>query len=223
MGLGGYYLGDRAGHIQQDGFYATYSYIAQLEGVKLSFGLSTGIQSYAVDGTKLNLNESGDQVLSEGLQRSWVPDGSFGLMFYTDRLRAGFSINQLYGAQLNFFNSGNVGTASLTQHFNIHASYLLGDKELDWTFNPYLLLKYVAPTPLQFDLGAQVIYRNNIWAGASYRSGESVSILFGMLFRDNITFGYSYDIITSDISVRARQSHEILLGIRFQRALPKKQ
>ncbi len=223
MGIGGYYMNDRAGHIQQNGLYGTYSYIAQLEGVKLSFGLSVGIQSYTVDGTKLNLNESGDQVLSSGLQRSWVPDGTFGMMFYNDRLRVGFSINQLFGSSLTFFRDGNVATGNLTQHFNLHGSYLLGQEESDLNFVPYLLLKYVSPTPMQFDVGAQAIYKKNYWLGAAYRSDDAVSIMFGLLFRNNLSFGYSYDVITSDISARARTTHEIVLGIRFQRALPKKE
>ena len=223
MGLGGYFMSDRAGHITQNGMYFTYSYIASLQNdVKLSFGLSAGLQAYGVDGTKLNLNESGDQVLSNGLQTSYLPDGAFGLMFYTDRLRTGFSVNQLFGSKYSFFNAGNTGTAGLTQHMNFHISYLLGDKESEFTFMPYGLLKYVSPAPAQFDLGVQAIYKNNLWLGGAIRSDESFSILFGFLFRDNLTFGYSYDIITSDISIRARQTHEIVLGIRLQRALPKK-
>lgn len=222
MGLGGYFMSDRAGHVRQQGLYFSYSYIAKLQGVNLSFGLSAGVQSYSVDGTKLVLNETGDQVLSNGLQTSWVPDGTFGMMFYTDRLRAGFSINQLFGTKLNFFKAGNIGETALNQHFNIHGSYLLGDKEGTFTYQPYFLLKYISPTPLQFDIGAQVIYQNRLWLGAAYRSEEAISILFGLTFRDNLTFGYSYDIITSEISIRARQTHEIVLGIKMQRALPKK-
>lgn len=222
MGLGGYFFSDRAGHIKQQGMYFTYSYIAKLEGVKLSFGLSAGIQSYGLDGTKLNLNETGDQVLSNGLQTSWVPDGSFGMMFYTDRLKAGFSVNQLYGSKLNFFKAGNEGTGNLTQHFNIHVSYLIGDQEGQFTYKPYFLMKYVGPTPPQFDIGAQIIYQNNLWLGGAYRTDEAISVLFGFVFRDNLTFGYSYDIITSDISIRAKQTHELVLGIKLQRALPKK-
>lgn len=223
MGLGGYFLNDIAGHIKQQGMYLTYSYIATLAGgVKLSFGLSSGIQAYGVDGTKLNLNETGDQVLSSGLQTSYVPDGTFGMMFYTERLKAGFSINQIYGSDLRFFKSGNEGSAGLDQHFNIHTSYLIGDKEGEFTFLPYMLLKYVSPVPVQFDAGLQVIYKNNLWLGGSFRSNESISVLFGFILRDNLTFGYSYDIITSDISARAQQSHELVLGIKMQRALPKK-
>jgi type IX secretion system PorP/SprF family membrane protein len=223
MGLGGYYLNDIAGHIKQQGLYFTYSYIASLAGdVKLSFGLTSGIQAYGVDGTKLYLNETGDQVLSNGLQTSWVPDGTFGMMFYTDRLRTGFSISQLYGSQLNFFKAGNEGTSKLSQHYNLHVSYLLGSDENALNFQPYLLMKYINPTPAQFDVGVQAIYNKNLWLGASYRTNESFSLLFGFLFRDNLTFGYSYDFITSDIGIRAKQTHEVVLGIKMKRALPKK-
>lgn len=223
MGLGGYFVNDVAGHVKQQGFYLSYSYIAQLSGgVKLSFGLSSGLQSYGVDGTKLRLNEGGDQILSSGLQTSWVPDGSFGLMFYTDRLRTGFSINQIYGSKLTFFSDGNEGTARLHRHFNIHGSYLIGNSDAAFNFTPYFLVKYQSPLPAQFDLGLQLIYMDNVWLGTAYRSGESYAVFAGCLIRENIVFGYSYDIITSDIGLRARQSHEILLGLRLQRSLPPK-
>ena len=223
MGIGGYFVNDIAGHVYSRSGYLTYSYIASLSGgVKMSFGLSAGISGWTLDGTKLNLNNSGDQVLSNGLQTSYVPDGSFGIYLYSKRLTLGFSINQLFGAKLDFFADGNEGTAKLKQHYNIHTSYRIGDDEGQFSYTPYLLLKYVGPTPMQFDLGVKAEYNKKVWLGAAYRSQEAFSILFGVLFRDNLSFGYSYDIVTSGVNVRSKTSHEIMLGIKLHRALPDK-
>ena len=223
MGIGGYLVNDIAGHIYQRSGYLSYSYIAKLSGgVNMSFGLSAGLSGWTLDGTKLNLNESGDQVLSNGIQSSYVPDGSFGYYIYSKRLSLGFSVNQLFGTKLKFFEDGNVGTARLKQHFNVHASYLIGNLENKFTFTPYLLVKYVNPTPAQFDIGLKAEFKKVLWLGASYRSNEAYSALLGFTIRDNLVMGYSYDFITSDVSVRARASHEIMLGIKLQRALPDK-
>lgn len=223
MGLGGYFVNDVAGHIAQRGGYLTYSYIATLAGgVKISFGLSGGLTGWTLDGTKLNLNESGDQILSNGIQTAYVPDGSFGMYLYSNRLTLGFSVNQLFGTKLTFFSDGNEGKARLKQHYNIHSSYRIGSDEAQFSFTPYVLLKYVGPSPMQFDAGLKAEYNKALWLGAAYRSQEAISILFGFLFRDNLSFGYSYDVITSGVSIRAKTTHEIMLGIKLQRALPAK-
>ena len=226
MGLGAYFLNDRAGHIYQQSGFLSYSYIAKLSGgVNMSFGLSAGITGWTLDGSKLNMNETGDQVLSNQLQSAYVPDGSFGWMLYSKSLRAGFSVNQIFGMfgnKLEFFDDGNVGTAKLEPHINFHVSYEIGNDESQFLFTPYMLLKYVEPTPMQFDIGIKAEYKKTIWLGATYRSKEAFSVLLGLRFRDNISFGYSYDVITSDISIRSKATHEIMLGIRLQRSLPKK-
>lgn len=224
MGIGAYFVNDRAGHIYQQSGFLSYSYIAKLSGgVNISFGLSAGVTGWTLDGSKLNMNETGDQVLSNQTQSAYVPDGSFGIMLYSKRLTLGFSVNQIFGSRLEFFDEGNVGEAKLQPHSNFHVSYLLGSDDAEFSFTPYLLVKVVSPTPAQIDIGMKAEFKKRVWLGAAYRTDEAVSILLGILFRDNISFGYSYDVITSDISVQGKTTHEILLGIKLHRALPKKQ
>ena len=110
----------------------------------------------------------------------------------------------------------------MVQHYNAHVSYELGSDESNFKFTPYFLLKFASPTPPQFDVGVKAEFKKSVWLGATYRSEEAVSLLLGVMIRDNIYFGYSYDIITSDINIRAQASHEIMLGIKLQRALPPK-
>ena len=223
MGIGGYFINDIAGHFYQRAAYLSYSYIAKLSGgVNMSFGISAGLSGWTLDGTKLNLNQSGDQVLSGGLQTSYVPDGSFGYYIYSKRLTFGFSINQLYGSKLNFFKDGNIGTARLKQHFNVHGSYRLGSDDNKLSLTPYFLVKYVNPIPAQFDVGLKAEYMKVIWLGASFRSNEAYTVLLGFTVRDNLVFGYSYDFITSNVNIRANATHEIMLGLKLHRALPDK-
>lgn len=224
MGIGGFFINDIAGHIYQKKGGLTYSYIISMtDGVKLSLGLSAGLLSFTVDGTKLNLGETGDQVLSNYSQTYYGPDGAFGFLLYSKRLRLGASINQLFGNKLSFFKDGNVGSAKLDRHYQIHGSYLIGQEDATMTFSPYLLLKYVTPTPLQFDIGVKAEYKKILWLGATYRSQEAISLLLGGTIRDNLIFGYSYDFVVSDINPSSGGSHEILLALKLRRALPPKQ
>ena len=223
MGLGAYAMNDRAGHIYQQSGYLTYSYILKMnDGMRLSFGLSAGITSWSLDGSKLNLNDNGDQVLSSGVQTATVPDGSFGVLLKSKRLDLGISVTQLFQSRLVFFENGNEGTARLEPHLNLHTSYDIGSEESEWHFIPYILIKGSNPSQVQIDLGMKAEFKKLIWIGASYRSGEAFSGLLGLTFRDNISFGYSYDFVTSEIASQTTGSHEIMLGIKLQRSLPKK-
>jgi type IX secretion system PorP/SprF family membrane protein len=84
------------------------------------------------------------------------------------------------------------------------------------------LVKYVEPTPVQFELSARATYNKAIWLGGSYRMNDAIAVLVGYNYLDNISFGYSYDILTSGLNKYSSGSHEIMVGIRFMRSLPKK-
>jgi hypothetical protein len=67
------------------------------------------------------------------------------------------------------------------------------------------------------DLGARVIYKDELWAGLTYRSRDAVCFLLGYMFKNYLMVGYSYDFTTSNVRKYSSGSHEIMLGIRFSR------
>ncbi|HNV95468.1 MAG TPA: type IX secretion system membrane protein PorP/SprF, partial [Bacteroidales bacterium] len=87
----------------------------------------------------------------------------------------------------------------------------------DFSVEPMLMLKFVAPAPIQADINARVIYRDMIWAGFGYRTKDAASILVGYNYQDQLIFGYSYDMTFTDLRKYSSGTHELMIGARFNK------
>ena len=79
-------------------------------------------------------------------------------------------------------------------------------------------MRYVSNVPLQLEVGSTVTWKSMAWAGFSYRTGDALSMLLGYTYQDYISFGYSYDFTTSNLSTYSGGSHELLFRILFKRS-----
>lgn len=227
MGVGGYLFTDIAGATRRIGFSGSYAYHIKLnEEIKLSLALSAGVVQFAVDATKLTLENSGDYVFANGYQSKLVPD--LGTSFYlyskpkdngTGNWWFGGYVPQIFPAKLNLFNTPPP-TGALATHFYFMGGYKMFLTD-EFALEPSMLIKIVAPAPIQIDLGARVFYKNKIWVGATYRTKDAISAMVGYTYKDNLTLGYSYDITTSRLKSYTNGTHELIIGLRFKApALP---
>jgi type IX secretion system PorP/SprF family membrane protein len=217
MGVGGQLFTDIVGPTRRTGFYLSYAYHAPLtEKLKLSFGLSAGILQFLVDGQKINLHDPGDLILTNSLQSTLRPDFSAGFMLYNERFWVGASCLQIQENKLKFFDYMSGTTSVLTRHFYGMLGYRqpLGD---DFILEPSALLKYVKPAPFQFDAGLRLIYKEKVWLGASYRNRDALVGYLGYVFRENLQLGYSYDFTTTNLGNYSTGTHELTIGIRFNK------
>lgn len=73
----------------------------------------------------------------------------------------------------------------------------------------------------QFDVNMNVEWNNFVWAGASYRSIDAVSVMAGVNTEvpglpGTIRAGYSYDITTSRLIQGSAGSHEVFVQYCFK-------
>ena len=122
---------------------------------------------------------------------------------------------QLYQAPIALY-AGAGSKSKLVSQFNLNGAYKF-DIDDDFKVEPSFLLKYEIPAPPKLDLGARVIYQEQIWIGASYRHRDAVSVLIGYLYKNYLLIGYSYDFSTTNIKKYSSGTHEIMLGIRFSK------
>lgn len=217
MGVGGQLFTDIVGPTRRTGFNLSYAYHAPLnDKIKLSFGLSAGLTQFMVDGQKINLHDAGDLIITNALQSVLTPDFSAGIYLYSDRFWLGASAMQIQGNKLKFFDYMSNTTSIMTRHFYGMLGYRqpLGD---DFVLEPSALLKFASPAPFQFDLGLRAIYKEKFWLGASYRNRDAIAIYTGYVFRENLMLGYSYDLTITNLGNYSTGTHELVIGIKFNR------
>jgi len=82
-------------------------------------------------------------------------------------------------------------------------------------FKPNFLFKYIDNRPVEFDINANFLFDEVLWAGLSYKSSRQVALLTQFQITDQIQFGYSYTISAGHIRTVELGSHEIMLNYRF--------
>ncbi len=169
---------------------------------------------FKIDGSKVTLKEQGDPAMSNGVMSVITPDATFGTYFYSKNLYVGVSVPQLIGNKLKFFDNVDPAKSRLARHLLVQAGYTfhLGD---NWTVQPSLLLKYVAPVPMQIDIGLKIGYRDIVWVGSAFRTKDAVSVMAGFNIGKNLILGYAYDFNTSSLRNYSNGSHEVMIGARF--------
>jgi len=215
MGIGGYMFADVTGPTQRNGVSFSYAYHLNLtSNLKLSMAINAGILQYTVDGTEIIFENSNDDVFSSAKEDNVLPDAGFSFYLYAPNYFFGASAPQLIQNQLDFKKSVRDPSGRLTNHYFITGGYTY-DLNSAFQIEPSFLLKYVDPIPLQYEFTLRGLYRESYWVGASYRKSDAIGILVGFTLQSNLSFGYSYDIIQSDIQNYSTGTHEIVLSIKF--------
>jgi type IX secretion system PorP/SprF family membrane protein len=215
MGVGGQLFTDIVGPTRRTGFYASYAYHVPLsEKLHLSFGLSAGVLQFLVDAQKITLHDPGDLTLTNSLQSVLTPDFGAGTYLYSDRFWVGVSAMQLQQNKLRFFDYMSDTKSVMNRHFYATAGYRF-PVGTDFVIEPSVLLKYVAPVPLQFDVGARAIYKEKFWLGASFRNRDALVAYTGFIYRENLIFGYAYDYSITNLRNYSSGTHELVIGVRF--------
>jgi len=217
MGFGGYVFNDVTGPTSRTGLYGSYAYNVKInEQLKFSSGLSLGLLQYKLDGSKIILHDQIDQSLSNGMYIDYMPDANLGLYVYSQNYSVGFSINQLFNNNINFKEVEQLGINKIKSHFLLNGSYLYNISN-DFDIEPTLLLKFVSPAPIQAEIDIKASYKKMVWLGLSYRTKDAFAVMAGYLYKEQLMFGYSYDITTTNLKNYSSGTHELMLGVLFNK------
>jgi type IX secretion system PorP/SprF family membrane protein len=222
VGLGGYVFNDRNGIISRTGVLAAYAYHLEMGKTGLypnylSFGLAGTVYQYAIDlNGNLLLNNPDDEFLNNYDRVVYIPDFNFGVSYITSKYYVGFAMNSLSRGSLLFANSGDNKRTELG-HFFLTGGMKIGLPENpEWELEPSVLLKSsdMFFKAFQMDLTTRVYYKNDYWAGISYRTNDAIAILFGLKY-DRFIFAYAFDFTLTEIRAQSMGSHELTLAVKF--------
>ncbi len=215
MGLGGYLFTDHVGPTRRTGFNLSYAYHLKInESLNLSLGLSAGVLQFMIDGSKITLRESDDDIITNGVQSVLLPDAGFGFYLYHEKYYFGFSSPQLLNSRVTFFKDGRNPEGTLPSHFFVNGGYRFVLDE-DFTIEPSVFVKYVKPAPVQMEGTLRIIYQDKLWLSGTYRDKDAITASLGYLINNSFTIAYAYDFTTTNLKNYSNGTHELMIGVRF--------
>ncbi|MBX2972221.1 MAG: type IX secretion system membrane protein PorP/SprF [Flavobacteriales bacterium] len=217
MGVGGYLFTDIVGPTRRTGFQLSYAYHLRLtDDIKLSLSLSAGLLQFLIDGSKIQFHDPGDPVMDDQLRGELLPDAKFGFYLYGERFWFGAAVPQLLQNKVYFLDKDHGTLSRMEDHYYAMGGYRFPLGE-DWKLEPSFLLKYTSPVPPKLDLNATIRYKDTFWLGAGYRTNDAYCAMVGYWLKKTFQFGYSYDIITSNLRNYSTGTHEVMLAITLGR------
>lgn len=219
VGVGGYVFNDNNGIMRRTGVSAAYAYhiplgSSQNETVRnLSFGLAFTAYQYAINTDGL-IYDHDDPYLNSYDRSVFIPDFNFGANYSTQNYYVGFSMtNILRGSVL--FTSSNLNKGTELGHY-----FLTGGVKFplssNWVLEPSAFVKSsdMFFKAIQLDLTSRIYYKNDYWAGLSWRTNDAVIMMFGVKY-DRFYFAYAFDFTLTDIRKQSMGTHEITLAVKF--------
>jgi type IX secretion system PorP/SprF family membrane protein len=219
VGIGTSLFNDNNGIIRRTGLKADYAYHIPLSDSKegqddLSMGLGMVTYQYAVKTDELQYSYNDDPYFNTFDRSVFITDFSFGTAYTTSKFYVGFSMTNILRGSLIYGNNsenkrGEKGHYFLTGGTSIQLSR-------DWSIKPSTFIKAsdLVMKSMQMDLTARVFYKDNYWAGLSYRTSDAFIVLFGLRY-DKFYIANAFDFTTTAIKKSSFGSYEISLAMKF--------
>jgi type IX secretion system PorP/SprF family membrane protein len=218
VGMGGYIFNDNNGIMRRTGGQVAYAYHIPM-GVKentlnsLSFGLALTAYQYAIN-TDGVLYDRDDPYLNSYDRSVFITDFNFGANYTSSKYYVGFAMTNLLRGSLIFADTSSNSRSELGHYF------LTGGIKIpinsDWRLEPSAFIKSsdMVFNSIQLDLTSRVFYKNDYWAGLSYRTNDALIMMFGLRY-DKFFFAYAFDLALTDIRTQTLGSHELTLAVKF--------
>jgi type IX secretion system PorP/SprF family membrane protein len=210
---------DKVGVTGQTGLQGIYAYRVPMGKGQLSMGLQGGITIYNSELTSLNIVSGGnnadiDPSFAQDMSSGILPNFGAGLYYHTSNYYVGFSIPHLINNSLE--NINELMSVVQERHYFLSAGYVF-DVGLHIKVKPNVLVKAVPGAPFQTDFNTNVLLKELIWIGASYRTSGTAAAIMEINITKEMSFGYAYDFAISEGAQNVRNgSHEFMLSYRIK-------
>jgi type IX secretion system PorP/SprF family membrane protein len=211
IGIGLFVMRDAIGVHSDLHFYGTYAYKIKLTRKSiLSMGLQAGFNNLNSNYNELNLRNPNDPVFFA--DNKFSPNVGAGLYYYrANRAYIGFSVPYIIKSSVLPKDINSLGKQA--RYYFLTAGYVI-DLSKDLKLKPSTLIRMEEGAPLGMDLNANLIIKEIVFLGASYRSGDATSVLAQLQLTPRWQLGYSYDFTVSGLNRFSKGSHEIMLNYR---------
>ncbi|MBB6613189.1 type IX secretion system membrane protein PorP/SprF, partial [Pontibacter sp. Tf4] len=160
---------DKAGVLKRSDAGLTYAYhLPVSRSLKLAGGFSAGVSVYKVDQSRLKLTDPNDPTYTSGYHDRVQPNITVGTLLYSKRYYVGATAAQLFQDELALEENQGNDVDRAQAHYALTGGYKVVLSPAV-SLLPSTLIKYVPSAPVAADVNLKVLYRDFLWAGASYR------------------------------------------------------
>lgn len=218
LGLGLSIVHDKIGLSNNWTINTMYSYRIPIKENTLSFGIQAGVRHMGMNWGESTTTQIGDGSLPMDRESILMPNVGFGAYFSAKKYYVGFSIPHLIDNTYNFegtdVSPDATSFAAQTRHYMLMGGAIFNISD-NVKFKPAMLFKYVPNAPLDIDFNASFLFANRIWAGATYRLGDSFDLLAQYEITRQLKAGIAYDFTLTELRQYNAGSFEIMLEYNF--------
>jgi type IX secretion system PorP/SprF family membrane protein len=192
--------------------YIMYAYKINFKRSTLSFGLQAGVSNYQQRLTELNVPQgSNDPSFSSNVSYT-LPNFGAGVYYSSKHFYLGIAVPYLL--QNTFDASNPVLSARQSRNYFLNSGFVF-DLGSSFKLKPNFLIRYVSGAPVNVDLNLNLLIKDVLWIGCSYRVKNSINPLIEMLVTPKLRIGFTYDIPISAMGGIYSGSPEAMINYRF--------
>lgn len=216
VGVGLTFINDKLGPLSQTGIYTDYAYHIDFEKSRLSLGLKLGFNYYQNDLSGLDTDDGigNDRLAIDN--RKFLFNTGVGAYYFTENYFVGFSVPKLIRNSLSDTDDTYEIVGKEERHY-----FLTGGGVVDMTpilkFKPSFMLRVVDGAPTSAEISATLIVYESLWAGLTYRFGDSFGFHGRYEISDGLQIGYSFDLNNSRLRGYNSGTHEIFFSYSIRR------
>jgi len=219
-GVGGYLFTDKTGPTSRTGLSASFAkHLKMKDGSIWSVGIEARGLQFKIDRAKLSATLGADPALGNADTRLKF-DAGLGIAYQKNNLRIGASVSQLIQSTLDFYNGTTTPSeeARLYRHYYFHGSYAWVVDE-DTKITPNFLVIYLPNAPTEIQGGIRVEHKQLFWWGLAFRTKQSAILSAGVHVQKRFSFGYSFDIYSTPLSLfdAGSNAHELMLRLLLKK------
>jgi type IX secretion system PorP/SprF family membrane protein len=201
---------DQIGNITNTETNVAVAYKINLRKSTFSFGMQAGLQNYLSDYSDLNIFDPTDNAFIGGERGSRMNIGA-GAILTSDRLFIGLSVPRLLPTA---FRNGGQEFELYNQHGYLAGAYVFYYND-HIRFKPSVLLRGVKGAPASVDIAMNVNINAIHTAGVFTRNFNTYGILLQTLIKEQLRFGYVFELPTNAAVGTNFTTHELTLGMRL--------
>lgn len=211
VGLGMILMRDKIGVTNHLSGTFAYAYKIPLRKGVIAAGLQASFNQYSIRYSETHITN--DVAFGQDDVSRILLNFGTGIYYKTSKFYAGFSVPQLIANKVE--TGENASSINLVRHYFFTSGYVF-DLNRDLKLKPNVLIKANDGSPLSVDLNANLLIREVVWVGLSYRSFNSLGALLELQATDQFRFGYAYDFpVASKIAGWNSGTHEFMLSYNF--------